>query len=246
MGINVIINGAKGRMGQHAVRYLGETADINVIAQAGRSDDLATLIKQHQTDVVLDLTVAGAAFDNASIIIETGTRPVIGTTGLTHEQIIELTQRCAKQSLGGVIAPNFSISALLMMQFSSQAAKVLPYVEIVEYHHENKKDAPSGTATKTATMISQARNERGEKPIDNTETQLYPGCRGGDCDGVAIHSVRMPGFLATQEVVLGNAGETLSIRHSSISRDAFMPGVALACRGVMTLNELVYGLEHLL
>ncbi len=247
MTIQVIINGANGRMGKQATAYLPTQSDIHVIATAGKSDNLSQLIKQHQADVVVDLTTAEVAFDNAATIIESGARPVIGTTGFSDDQIATLQSRCQQQKRGGVIAPNFSISAILMMQFAAKAVAYLPAVEIVESHHDQKKDAPSGTAVKTAKMISDAREAAQlTAPADPTVIEQYPGCRGGDCYSIPTHSVRLPGFLATQEVIFGNIGETLSIRHNSISRDAFMPGIALACRRVMTLSELVYGLEKLL
>lgn len=249
MTIKIIINGANGRMGKSAVAYLPTQTDLSLVATAGRKDDLAGLIKQHQADVVVDLTTAEVAFDNASTIINAGARAVIGTSGFNDEHIATLQAQCKQKKLGGVIAPNFSISAILMMQLATQAAAHLPSVEIIEYHHDQKKDAPSGTAAKTAHMINAARKAAQlTVPPDPTTIELeqYPGCRGGHCHSVPTHSVRLPGFIATQEVIFGNTGETLSIRHSTINRDAFMPGIALACRRVMTLNELVYGLDNLL
>lgn len=247
MTINIIVNGANGKMGKQAVAYLPTQTDLNLVATAGRNDNLTQLITQHQADIVVDLTTAEVAFSNATTIINAGARPVIGTSGFSDDEIKTLQQQCKQKKLGGIIAPNFSISAILMMQLAAKAAAYLPNVEIIEAHHNQKKDAPSGTAAKTATMINAAREAAQlAVPIDPTVVEQYPGCRGGDCHQVKIHSVRLPGFVATQEVIFGNTGETLSIRHNSINREAFMPGIALSCREVMKLDELVYGLESVL
>lgn len=245
--INVIINGARGRMGQCAQAYLAQQTDIRVVATGNRGDDITDLIKQHHAEVVVELTTPEVVFDNAFAIIAAGARPVIGATGLTPDQIATLEVACARQKLGGIIAPNFSVGAILMMRFAAQAARYLPHVEIIESHHDQKQDAPSGTADKTAKMLREAREQANlSVPVDNTVIEQYLGARGGNCEGIRIHSVRLPGFLAKQEVIFGSTGETLSICHNSIDRQAFMPGIALSCRKVMALSELVYGLESLL
>ena len=245
--IKVIINGARGHMGQCAQTYLAQQNDIQVVAGGNRGDDISHLINEHNADIVVELTTPEAVFDNAFAIIASGARPVIGTTGLTTEQIATLEVACSKQKLGGIIAPNFSIGAVLMMHFAAQAATYLPAVEIIESHHDKKQDAPSGTAVKTAQMLREKREQANlTTPVDSTIVEQYPGARGGNCEGIAIHSLRLPGFLAKQEVIFGNTGETLSICHNTIDRQAFMPGIALSCRKVMALSGLVYGLESLL
>ncbi|MCD6055480.1 MAG: dapB [Gammaproteobacteria bacterium] len=245
--VKVIVNGAKGRMGQCAVSYLSAQEGIELVAKAVKGDDLSALIHDYKADVVVDLTRPEAAYQNALTIIAAGARPVIGTTGIREEDIIKLQTKCRSEKRGGIIAPNFSISAVLIMKFAAELVRHLPAVEIIELHHDKKKDAPSGTAIKTAQMISEARKEaRLAAPKDPTTLEHYPGSRGGKCDDVPIHSIRLPGFLASQEVIFGSQGETLSLRHNSISRDAFMPGITLACQRVMDLTELVYGLEKLL
>jgi 4-hydroxy-tetrahydrodipicolinate reductase len=169
---------------------------------------------------------------------------VVGTTGFTEEQIAELTGRSKEKHLGGLIAPNFAIGAVLMMEFAQKAAQYFPDVEIIELHHEHKLDAPSGTAIKTAEMISEVRQEKIQGQPDEVES--IPGARGANYQGMRIHSVRLPGLIAHQQVQFGSTGEGLTIRHDSYDRSSFMTGVALACRKVMTLNELIYGLEKLL
>jgi 4-hydroxy-tetrahydrodipicolinate reductase len=173
-----------------------------------------------------------------------GIRPVVGTTGLSPEQLKELANRFQEAQLGAIIAPNFAIGAILCMKFAAMAAKYMPHVEIIELHHDRKLDAPSGTALKTAELIAQARHSF--KQGHPEEEELIPGARGAEYHGFRIHSVRLPGLIAHQEVLFGATGQTLSIRHDSISRESFMPGVNLAIKAVMNLDHLVYGLEHLL
>lgn len=239
----VIVNGASGKMGALACETLNAHPEFTLVAQLGRQDNLAQTIHDTQTQIVVDLTRADTVYQNSLAIINNGARPVIGTSGLLPEQISELAIKCEEQGFGGVIAPNFSISAVLMMLFAAKAAEYFSEVEIVETHHQQKLDAPSGTALKTAEMIAAAR----KTPKNQLNLkELIPGARGGmHCD-INIHSLRLPGVLARQQVIFGNAGETLSITDDSISRNCFMPGIVLACQKVMTLNSLVYGLEHLL
>ena len=241
--VRVVVNGAKGRMGTETVQAVEKDPELELIAALDVEDDLISALKQHQPDVVVDFTSPKSVFENAKAIIEHGSRPVVGTTGLSEEQIETLQDLAAERSLGGLIAPNFAIGAVLMMKFAAEAARHLPHVEIIELHHDKKVDAPSGTAIKTAQLIKAARLE---KPKGVDETEIIPGSRGGDVDGIKIHSVRLPGFVAHQEVIFGGVGQSLSIRHDSNSRESFMPGVCLACRNVMHISELVYGLEHLM
>lgn len=217
MTIKILINGIKGKMGSVAKRTLPQ--DFQLVAEGDRSTNLEKLIKEHKPDVVVDLTAPDCVFKNTQIIIENNARPVIGTTGLTHEQINQFEKICAQKKLGGAIVPNFSLGAVLMMKYAQDAAKYLPDVEIIEMHHAQKKDAPSGTALKTMQMMDK---------------------------DIPIHSVRLPGFFAHQMVIFGGFGETLTIRHDALTREAMMPGLYLTCRKVMELKHLVYGLESLL
>ncbi|WP_133136441.1 4-hydroxy-tetrahydrodipicolinate reductase [Legionella rowbothamii] len=239
----VIVNGASGKMGELACETLNVHPEFTLVAQLGRQDNLAQAIHDTQAQIVVDLTRADTVYQNSLTIINNGARPVIGTSGLLPEQVKNLTIKCEEQGLGGVIAPNFSISAVLMMLFAAKAAEYFSEVEIVETHHQQKLDAPSGTALKTAEMIAAARKSPKNKLILK---ELIPGARGGTHCDINIHSLRLPGVLARQQVIFGNAGETLSITDDSISRNCFMPGIVLACQKVMTLNGLIYGLEHLL
>ncbi len=169
---------------------------------------------------------------------------MVGTTGFTPEEIEELTALSAEKGLGGLIAPNFAIGAILLMQFAAQAAKYFPNLEIIELHHDKKKDAPSGTAVKTAELISQVRQSQTQGAAD--EEELIAGARGAEFDGFRIHSVRLPGLVAHQEVIFGAQGEGLTIRHDSYDRISFMGGVNLGIKEVVKRSQLVYGLEHLL
>ncbi len=223
MPIKILINGYQGKMGQAAVKAISACSDLQYIAGAGRADKLSAIIELHKPDVVLDLTTADAAFANTQTIIDAHVYPVIGTSGLTAEQVKLLQARCTEKKLGGIIAPNFSVGAILMMNFAVQAAQYFNEVEIIELHHTEKKDAPSGTARKTAELIS-AVNAK-EAPI---------------------HSLRISGVVAEQSVIFGGTGETLSIRHSSIDRSCFMPGILLSCRAVVKLESLLYGLDSLI
>jgi 4-hydroxy-tetrahydrodipicolinate reductase len=230
-------------MGSLACDTLSRHPHFQLVARLSREDDLDGAIKETRADIVVELTSADCVYDNSIIIIKNKAHPVIGASGLLPEQIHVLQRLCEKSQLGGVIAPNFSIAALLMMRFSALAAEFLPEVEIIERHHQQKLDAPSGTALKTAEMIASAR--KGEKKALHLK-ELLPGARGASHHDINIHAIRLPGVLAHQEVIFGNTGETLSIIHSSIDRASFMPGVVLACERVQQLNRLYYGLEHLL
>ncbi len=169
---------------------------------------------------------------------------MVGTTGFTTEEITDLIELSREKNLGGLIAPNFAIGAVLLMQFAAQAAKYFPNVEIIELHHDKKKDAPSGTAVKTAELISQVRQPQEQGAADEEES--LPGARGANYQGMHIHSVRLPGLVAHQEVIFGSQGEGLTLRHDSYDRVSFMTGVNLGVKEVVKRHELVYGLEHLL
>ena len=230
-------------MGKESVKAVSEDPDLDLVAQTDLGDNLPGEISQTKAQVVVDFTTAAAAMKTAGCIIESGARPVIGTSGLLPEQVAELQKLCNKQNLGGIIVPNFAIGAVLMMKYSQDAAKYFPHVEVIELHHDLKADAPSGTAIKTANLLAES---RGLAPQTVDEKEIFSGARGANAEDIRIHSVRLPGLVAHQEVIFGGQSQTLTIRHDSIHRDSFMPGVCLACKKVMDLNELVYGLEHLL
>ena len=230
-------------MGKESVKAVSEDPDLDLVAQTDLGDNLPGEISQTKAQVVVDFTTAAAAMKNADCIIESGARPVIGTSGLLPEQVAELQKLCKKQNLGGIIVPNFAIGAVLMMKYSQDAAKYFPHVEVIEMHHDRKADAPSGTAIKTANLLAESRDSA---PPTVDEKEIGSGARGANAENIRIHSVRLPGLVAHQEVIFGGQSQTLTIRHDSIHRDSFMPGVCLACKKVMDLNELVYGLEHLL
>ncbi|KTC88058.1 MULTISPECIES: 4-hydroxy-tetrahydrodipicolinate reductase [Legionella] len=243
MQTRVIVNGAQGKMGALACATIQNHPEFKLVSALGRDDNLRQAISTTEAEIVVDLTRADCVFDNSLAIIESGAHPVIGTSGLLDEQIQVLKDKCEAQKLGGIIAPNFSIAAVLMMRFAAEAARLLPEVEIIETHHQQKLDAPSGTAMKTAEMIAKART------VPNNELALHelvPGARGGTHQGIKIHSIRLPGFIANQQVIFGTHGETLTITHNSIDRASFMPGVILACQRVLGLDKLYYGLENLL
>lgn len=238
----IAVNGCKGKMGALAVQVIEKNPHFKLVGQFDHHTLLLEAIENHQPDIVIDFTTASSAYANAKIIIESGKHAVVGTTGFTPTQIATLKRLCAKQKLGAIIAPNFSISALLLMRLAKECAHYLPHVEIIEAHHEKKADSPSGTAIKTAELINEAR----AKTTKIQSHEVLAGARGADKDGIPIHSIRLPGFLAQEEVIFGSPGETLHLKHNTIDRNAFMPGVLLACEKVMQLDKLVYGLEDLL
>ncbi len=243
MTIRVLVNGASGKMGKEATQAIKNTEGLQLVGEAVKGDDLSTMIKNSQARVVVDFTTANVAFENAVKIIEAGVHPVIGTTGLLSGQITELTQFCATKKLGGIIAPNFSIGAVLLMRYAQDCARYFSHVEIIEMHHEQKVDAPSGTALHTAEMIAAVKVKVAENPHAK---ELFKGARGARYQEIPIHSIRLPGLVAHEEVIFGGLGQTLTLRHDALNRSAFMPGVCLACEKVTELQTLVYGLEHIL
>ena len=242
--IRVLVNGAKGRMGQEVVKAVTAAADLELVDQTDLGDNLIARIKASQAQAVVDFTTAAVAFENTRKILEAGVHPVVGTSGLLAEQVAKLQQLAQDKGIGGLIAPNFAIGAVLLMKYAQDAAKYLPDVEVIELHHNRKADAPSGTAVKTAQLIAEARKEIPKALVE--EKELFEGARGSEVHGVRVHSLRLPGLVAHQEVIFGGTGETLTIRHDSIHRESFMPGVCLACRKVIGTQQLFYGLEHLL
>ncbi|MBF0777760.1 4-hydroxy-tetrahydrodipicolinate reductase [Streptococcus cuniculi] len=255
MTIQVIIAGFKGRMGSTALNMINEDKDL---ALAALVDPCATeteidgvpvftskeALIGFSADVWVDFTSPAFAYENSKFALENGFAPVVGTTGFTPEEIEELIALSAEKKIGGLIAPNFAIGAILLMQFAAQAAKYFPNLEIIELHHDKKKDAPSGTAIKTAELISQVRARQQQGLAD--EEELMAGARGAAFDGMRIHSVRLPGLVAHQEVIFGAQGEGLTIRHDSYDRSSFMSGVNLGIKEVVRREQLVYGLEQLL
>ncbi len=244
MALRVIVNGIHGKMGRLAKVSIEACPQLELVAGLGRQDNLRQAIVDTHAEIVVDLTRADSVYANTLMIIESGAHPIVGTSGLVDEQIKTLKARAEAKQLGGIIVPNFSIAAVLMMRFARQAAQYLPDVEIVEAHHPQKYDAPSGTAMKTAEMIAQVRSHVPQQ--ENTHHELLPGSRGTDYHGIPIHSLRLPGVLARQQVIFGSTGETLTITHDSIDRACFMPGLLLCCQKVNQLKTLYYGLDGLL
>lgn len=243
MTIRILVNGAQGKMGQEVIKMVTAEKDFELVGTTEKDDDLGTIITQSKAQIVIDFTHPSVGFQNTKTILAANARPVIGTTGFTPEQIAELQQIAKDKKIGGIVAPNFSLGGVLMMKYSQDAAKYFPDVEIIELHHDAKADSPSGTAIKTAEMMLAVKKETAAKVVEKTN---IPGARGAVQKDIHIHAVRLPGFVASQEVIFGGQGETLKICHSTINREAFMPGVKLACQKIMALHELIYGLENIL
>ncbi len=227
MPIDVLVNGAKGKMGQEVVRAVQAEADLRLAGATDLGDDLEAEIRRSGAAVVVDFTHPSAGSRNTETILRSGARPVVGTTGFDAAGIARLRELAASVRLGGLIAPNFAIGAVLLMKFAAEASRFLPDVEIIELHHDQKADAPSGTAVKTAELIAERRGKPRPPPA---EVQTIAGVRGGRSHGIPIHSVRLPGFVAHEEVIFGGLGQVLTLRHDSLSRTSFMPGVVLAIR----------------
>ncbi|OPY59100.1 MAG: 4-hydroxy-tetrahydrodipicolinate reductase [Pelotomaculum sp. PtaU1.Bin035] len=263
--LRVVVAGAYGRMGREVVKAIWNTDDLELVGaadskregvdigsliEAGNTGmvidkDIEELLVRVRPDVAVDFTAPQAVYHNTITCLNHGVRPVVGTTGMNPGQIQEIIDLSRKLGIGGLVAPNFAIGALLMIKFATEAARHLPHVEIIELHHDQKLDAPSGTAIKTAEAIIEQRGDFQQGLA--TETENIAGVRGGKLSGgVRIHSVRLPGLVAHQEVVFGGLGQTLTIRHDSITRESFMPGVLLGIRKVIHLERVVYGLDKLL
>lgn len=255
--IKVAVSGALGRMGQAVVKAVSEAEDTQLVALIdvmgeGKiiegiavDTDLAQSLSSKNVDVVVDFTQPDSVFENVKIALNAGVRPVVGTTGLSQAQLSEIETLSKDKNTGVLIAPNFTIGAVLMMMFAQQASKYFKNAEIIELHHNKKKDAPSGTAIKTAQMMAEVQENFTDGNIKDTE--LIEGSRGGKADSnIQIHSVRMPGYVASQEVIFGAPGETFKIRHDSIDRECYMAGVLLGVRHVFDKNDFVYGLDNIL
>ena len=247
--IKVGVCGAYGKMGTEVCNAVNSSKDmelaakIDIIGDAYRNVEEAR--KSVDFDVLIDFTQPDSIYQNALYCLNNGIKIVIGTTGLKDEEISNLKILSEKNNTGCLIAPNFSTGAVLMMMFSKMAARYFENAEIIEMHHNQKKDAPSGTAVKTAQMMSEVRQnfKEGNCP----EKEIISGARGGTSySDIQIHSVRMPGFMASQEVILGSNGQVLKIRHDSSDRKCYMPGVLLATRHVVKENDFTYGLENIM
>lgn len=256
--IKVLVSGAAGRMGREVVRAVLGAEDMELVAavdpahaaeELGEgtslliSGDLAASIEQSAPDVMVDFTHPSVVAGNIATALGRGVHSVVGTTGIDRESLEALAAAAAPNTCL-FVAPNFALGAVLMMRFAAEAAKYLPHVEIIELHHDNKADAPSGTALRTATLIAETRAS--VPPAPGRETEVAEGARGALVEDVTIHSVRLPGLVAHQEVLFGGQGQTLSLRHDSIDRTSFMPGVLLGIRGVVGRSGLVVGLEELM
>jgi 4-hydroxy-tetrahydrodipicolinate reductase len=242
--IRVAVLGAKGRMGSEACKAVDAAADLSLVAAIGRGDSIEAAA---DAQVLVDLTNPDAVMDNLRWAVDHGISAVVGTSGFTeqrHDQI--RSWLAAAPGVGVLIAPNFGIGAVLMMQFATRAARYFDSVEIIEQHHPRKLDAPSGTATHTARLIAAARAAAGLGPMPDATKEELPGARGAEIDGVRVHAIRAAGLVAHQEVLFGTLGETLTIRHDSLDRVSFMPGVLLGIRKVRERPGLTVGLDDFL
>lgn len=263
--IRVFVAGACGKMGMETVRTILGQEDMTIVGVSdikNQGSDIGTILglsplgvkisgminqkdlKDLYVDILVDFTNPQSVFTNAKEAIKAGVVPIIGATGLDEQEIAELEELASEYKVGVFIAPNFALGAILMMKFAKETAKFFSHVDIIEYHHDNKLDAPSGTALKTAEMISENR-----KPMlqgHPNEYEKIPGARGGDINGIHVHSVRLPGMVAHQEIIFGGFGQTLTIRHDAYTRETYMPGVMLAIRKGYKMTNLVIGLENFL
>ena len=263
--IRVAIGGPRGKMGQEAVHTIMNNENMELVAVLDHKEigellsespefpasydvpvflELESLITIIRPDVFLDLTTPHQVFEHTKLCLQNNVRPVIGTTGFTDEQLRHCTTLAKNNQLGCIVAPNFAIGAVLMMKFATMAAAYFPDVEIIEMHHDQKLDAPSGTAYKTAQMIAEVRPSH--KQGHPNEEETIAGARGASFDGIPIHSVRLPGLIAHQQVLFGGEGQLFTLRHDSFNRQSFMSGVTFSINQVMDLTELVYGLENIL
>src|SRR5271157_4824689 len=241
--MRVAVLGSKGKVGATMVGAVQAAEDLTLSAEVDLGDPLS-LLTDTNTQVVIDFTHPDVVMGNLEFLIDNGIHAVVGTTGFTAERLEQVESWLAKTNTSVLIAPNFAIGAVLSMYFAKQAAPFFDSVEVIELHHPHKADAPSGTAARTAKLIAEARKGLPPNP-DATSTGL-PGARGADVDGIPVHSVRLAGLVAHQEVLFGTAGETLTIRHDSMDRTSFVPGVLLAVRRVAEQPGLTVGIESLL
>jgi 4-hydroxy-tetrahydrodipicolinate reductase len=244
--IRVAVLGAAGRMGQTVVRAVESAADLELVAALDAGDDLAVLADSG-AHVAVDFTIPAVTEGNVHALVDAGIHVVVGTTGWTDEALARVRDHLADRSgVGVVVAPNFALGAVLAMAFAAKAAPWFESVEVVELHHPDKIDAPSGTARHTASAIAAARAKAGLGPVPDATSETLDGARGASVDGIPVHSVRLRGLVAHEEILLGNAGEQLTIRTDSFDRVSFMPGVLLAVRQVGSRPGLTVGLDQLL
>lgn len=262
--IRVAVSGAGGRMGREVLAAVSAARDLELVGAVDRGfggascrdlcgedvpdlvveEKLGALLDTCKPDVLVDFTHGGVAPSHALSALQRGISPVIGTSGLGFEDVNAIRDACEQYSTPGILVPNFAIGAVLMMKFATLAAPYMPYCEVVEMHHEKKIDSPSGTAMYTAELISGAR--AGTPDEVSGAIEKVEGARGARSKGVRVHSVRMPGFVASQEVLFGSDGERLSLRHDSMDRKSFMPGVVLACREIRNRTGFMVGLDALM
>jgi 4-hydroxy-tetrahydrodipicolinate reductase len=242
--MRVAVLGSKGKVGATMVQAVEAAEDLSLSAEVDAGDPLS-LLTDNETEVVIDFTHPDVVMENLQFLIDNGIHAVVGTTGFTDERLQQVRSwLAAKPGVAVLIAPNFAIGAVLSMQFARQAAPFFESVEVIELHHPHKADAPSGTAARTAELIAESRKGLPANP--DATTSSLPGARGADVAGVPVHSVRLAGLVAHQEVLFGTEGETLTIRHDSIDRTSFVPGVLLAVRHVGEHPGLTIGIESLL
>lgn len=243
--IRVGVLGAKGRMGSEVCKAVRSAPDLELVAELDMGDELSQLLTA-KAEVVVDFTVPDSVMVNLEFLISHGIHAVVGTTGFDEKRLVTIKSLLEKSKSSILIAPNFGLGGVLMMHFASMAAPYFESTEIVELHHPRKVDSPSGTAIRTAEIISGARKAAGLSAMPDATESSLDGARGATVAGVPIHSVRAQGLLAHQEVIFGTTGETLTIRHDSLDRSSFMPGVLLGIRKVKDRPGLTYGLENLL
>ncbi|HZA17198.1 MAG TPA: 4-hydroxy-tetrahydrodipicolinate reductase [Pseudonocardiaceae bacterium] len=244
--IRVGVLGARGRVGTEVCKAVDTADDMELVAMVDAGDWMFN-VADAGAEVVVDFTHPDVVMDNVRFCVDQGIHAVVGTTGFDGARLAQVREWLVpKPDLGVLVAPNFAIGAILSMRFAAMAARFYESVEVVELHHPRKADAPSGTAARTAALIAAARAEAGMGPPPDATTRCLPGARGADVEGVRVHAVRLSGLVAHQEVLLGTEGETLTIRHDTLDRSSFMPGVLLAVRGVLDRPGLTVGLEPLL
>jgi len=245
--LRVAVAGARGRMGRETVLAVGGAPDMQIVAEIGRGDDIVALLESSRPDVLVEFSTPSSVMGNVRAALAGRVPVLIGATGLSASDRAEIAALCDTHETPALLAPNFALGAVLLMRFAKDAARYFPDAEIIELHHERKLDAPSGTATRTAELIAEGRAEANVLPATPApDLSGDSGARGLVTHGVPVHSVRLPGFVASQEVIFGAPGERLTLRHDSTDRASFMPGVLLAVRRIRARRGLVIGLENLL
>lgn len=242
--MKVAVNGAKGKMGTTTVGFINDCPELTLAGEIDLNDSLEEMIKSHSPDVVVEFTRPEARMKNVETILKNGASAVVGTTGFTPENLKQIQTWVKETGNGCVIAPNFCISAILLQQFAVKASAYFDTAEIIEYHHDQKVDSPSGTAVKTAELMSESGKIFNQNTNDKVEN--LKGARGAELNGIKLHAVRLPGYVASQEVILSDHSQYMTIRQDSVDRTSFMPGVLAACKYINNKAELIYGLEHIL